>query len=102
MLNGALVERTAYVIHRAEVVRAVDIRRARFRGNHDDGYGFNPTLFVHDCEHLEPVHRRHNYIEKHERDIGLLLYQYGYRLFAVFRLDNVEIVLQHIDEQRAI
>ena len=73
MLDGTLVERTADVIYRAEVVSSVYVRRTCFRGNHDDGDIFYPALFVHHGKHFEPVHLRHDYIEQHERNFQLVL-----------------------------
>ncbi len=61
---SALVERTADVIDRAQIVRAVDVRAAGFGGDHDDGDRFDPALLIHHRKYFEPIHDRHDDIEQ--------------------------------------
>ena len=102
VLDGALVERSADIVHRPQIVRPVDISPARLRRNHYYGRGMNPARAVHHRKHGKPVHLRHNYIEQHKRNFQLVPVQNFNRFQPVFRFDDIVLPRKHIGEYRAV
>ena len=65
-------------------------------GNHDNGYILNPVAGIHDLQHLEAAHFRHNDIQQDQVDVRAVSLEGGQSLQAVFRFNNFIAVLQHI------
>lgn len=62
-MHDTAVKWTVDEIRDPQIVRAFDVRRRIFRRDHDDGYVFDPMVFIHDRQNFEPVHFGHNDIQ---------------------------------------
>ena len=61
----------------AQLVGPLDLGGAGFGGNHDNGYVLNPLPLVHDHQHLEAVHFRHDNIQQNQRELVRALLENG-------------------------
>ena len=86
----------------AQLVGAFDIGGVGLGGHHDDRDVLDPAIFVHDLQHVEAVHLRHDIVEQHERYARALFLQRRHGLLAVLRLDDAVGVADHVGKQCAI
>ena len=90
------VERPGDKIGDAQVVSPLDMGGGGFGGNHDDGNILNGVIPVHDGEHLEAVHLRHDDVQQDQVDLRAVLLDGADGFQAVFRLQDLILVSQHV------
>ena len=95
------VKRTADVVGSAQIIGALDIAGRILRRNHDDGDLVDPVVFVHHGQHFKAVHLGHHNIKQKQVDVRRGL-QNGHSLSAVFRLQNLITVTQHLCQDGAV
>ena len=75
---------------------------AALRRDHDHRDVLNPAVFVHHVQHAEAVQPRHDNIQQHQRDLTAPRLQHGNALTAVFRLQDLILIPQHIRQDGTV
>ena len=95
------VKRAADIVGSAQIIGTLDVAGRILRRNHDDGDLVDPVVFVHHGQHFKAVHLGHHNIEQKQVDVRRGL-QNGHSLSAVFRLQNLITVTQHLRQDGAV
>ena len=86
----------------AQLEGPLDVAGPPLRRDHNHRDVLDPVIFIHHVQHAEAVHLRHDDIQQHKGDLRTMLLQHGHALQAVFRLQDVELVSQHIRQDGAV
>ena len=95
-VNNQRVEGPGDEVRDAQLIGPLDVAGAGFGGDHDDGNVVNPMILGHDLQNAEAVHLRHDNIQQDQGNLSLLLLKQAHALKAVFGLDDLVLVGQHI------
>ena len=95
-LYRLLIKRTADIFRRSELIGMINICGRSFCRNHDDRKTFQQSCTVHGSKHLKSVHFRHDDIQQHHGQFGMVLVNQHHCLKAVGSLQQTVIRGKHI------
>ena len=96
------VEGTGDKVRHPQLVGPLDVRGRGLGGDHDDRNVLDPVVPVHDGEHLEAVHLRHDDVQQEQVDLHMVLLDGADGLQAVFGFQDLVFLSQHIRQNGAV
>ena len=95
------IERTADVVGRAKVIRALDKRGRALGRDHNDRQLVDPVILVHGGQHIKAVLYGHHNVQQQQVNVAVLLDHFD-GLLAVFCFQDLVFFTQHFGKDRTI
>ena len=90
------IEGAADKVGGPQVIGPLHMGGGALRGDHHHGHIVNPTAFLHDLQHLKPVHLGHYDVKQKKRELRTVLLQRGHSGGSVLHLDDLVLLPQHL------